>query len=156
MSEIQHPTAMFRQPGLDLICPASAALMGIDAARVLLCADEDSVMAMIDHGHLRWAWDISVSGGPLREVRIWIQCVVARQRGLPQPGRALGDVIPEVIGVTTRTRLQASKVRDLLNCSQQHIQRLVEAGALQGDVEQRTRWVTRESLERFLTVRRIA
>lgn len=146
---------MIRQPSLPLILPSTAALVTVEAARVLLSLDEDSVLALVDHGQLRWAWDIAVAQSRIREVRIWAQCLVARQQGGEQPGRDLAAVVPEVIGVTTRTRLRASEVRGLLCCSQQHIQRLVASGALDGDVEDRTRWVTRISLEKFLTSRRI-
>jgi hypothetical protein len=146
---------MIRQPSLPLILPADAALVTVEAARVLLSIDEDSVLALVDHGQLRWAWDIAVGQSRIREVRIWAQCVVARQQGAEQPGRDLASVVPDVIGVTTRTRLRASEVRALMCCSPQHIQRLVASGALDGDVEDRTRWVTRVSLEQFLTSRRI-
>ncbi len=146
---------MIRQPSLPLVLPATAALVTVEAARVLLGMDEDSVLALVDHGRLRWAWDIGL-GGKIREVRIWGQSIVAYQQDAPQPGDDLGAVAREVIGLSSRTRLRASEVRALLCCSQQHVQRLVAVGALQGDVESRTRWVTRASLETFLISRRIA
>lgn len=150
---------MLRQPILALKLPATTALMTVEAARGLLGVDEDSVIGMIDDGELKWAWDIALRRNQrpgIREVRIWAQCLVARQQGADQPEGPLARVIPEVVGTLTRERMRASEVRALLCCSQQHIQRLTDAGELAGDLERGVRrWIERTSLERFLERRAI-
>ncbi len=146
---------MLRQATIHLAVPARTALLTVEAARGLLGVDEDSVLSLIEHGGLRWAWDISLAAGRIREVRIWAESLAAQQTGSPQPGPTLEEVLPRVIGVQDRLHLRASYVRERLCCSQQHIQRLVALGALRGEVARATRMVETRSLYEFLTARLI-
>jgi hypothetical protein len=147
---------MAYQPSLAIPFPATSPLVTIETARAALAIDEDSVLALIDCGRLRWSWDISLLHGRIREVRIWNRCIAAYHAGDPQPGTSLEEVVREVVSIGARERLRAADARKLLICSQQHIQRLVRNGILRGEVIGRTRWVQRESLESFLLRRRIA
>jgi hypothetical protein len=144
------------QRPLPITIPVPEALISVESARWALGVDEDSVLALIQLGEIRWAWDIAVHRGGIREIRIWSRCVTARLQGLPQPGTDIAAVTPEVIGVVFRERLPASQVRRILTCSQQHIQRLVASGALMADVARGTRWVDRASFVKFLKSRLIA
>lgn len=143
------------QPRLPLVIHASAALVTVESARIALGMDEDSVLGLVESGDLRWAWDIAVHPGRIREVRIWAQCLVARQQGDDQPGATLAAVTREILGSGPETRLRAAQVRALFCCSQQQIQRLVAHDELSGDVIGKKRWVTRASIESFLQRRRI-
>lgn len=144
------------QRSLPLEVSASTSLVDMHTARAALGIDEDSVLALIESGDLRWAWDISIRRGVIREVRIWARCISARQVGIAQPGESIAEVIPCVLGPATRDRFRSAEVRALFCCAQQTIQRLVEAGILSGEIQGRTLWVSRSSLESFLTHRRIA
>jgi hypothetical protein len=140
-----------RQPLLPLSVPATAALVDIHTARIHLGVDEDSVLALVESGGLRWAWDIgSRPSRQIREVRIWVRCLAARQAGEEQPSGTPLEVARAVLGVEQRARMRATEVRQLFCCSQQTVQRLVERGVLRGQVVARTLWVERESLEGFL------
>lgn len=144
------------QRSLPIEVSATTSLVDMHTARAALGIDEDSVLALIESGDLRWAWDISIRRGVIREVRIWTRCIAARQCGLPQPADSITEVLPLVLGPVARDRFRAAEVRALFCCAQQTIQRLVEAGILSGDIHGRTLWVSRSSLESFLTHRRIA
>lgn len=144
---------MHRQTTIPITLAAKSTLLSVEAARAMLGVDEDSVLSLIEHGELRWAWDISLRSAKIREVRIWAECVAARQNRAPQPGDSLDAVLPDVIGVRERERVTATYVRDRLLCSQQHIERLVSLGVLRGHVVDRTRWVETRSLYEFLTSR---
>lgn len=147
---------MAQQPILPIMIPAASALVTIETARVLLGIDEDSVLALIDCGRLRWSWDIAILRLRIREVRIWSRCLSAYQTNSPQPGETLNEVVQMVVPLQSREWLRASEVRGILCCSQQHIERLARCGILRGQVDGRTRWVQRESLESFLLRRRVA
>jgi len=131
------------------------ALVTVEAARWALGVDEDSVLSLIETGGLRWAWDIAVRRGQIREVRIWSRCITARVAGAEQPSAAIASVL-DALGVTALGRLRAAQVRQILTCSQQHVQRLVASGVLRADLARGTRWVDPSSLRAFLTARQIS
>lgn len=148
-----------RQPQLDLRISDRSPLVTIETARATLGIDEDSVLALIDCGKIRWAWDIAVLGGisrRLREVRIWAQCLVCHQSGLDQPGVDIATTVDSLLSGTASDWISAARVRALLCCSQQHIERLSRSQLLVGEVRGRARWILRSSLHRFLTTRVLA
>jgi len=133
-----------------------ASLMPISVVRSCLGIDEDKVLALIETGALRWAWDIAArsAGRKIREIRVWSPCVAVRQAGgTEQPGKSSGEVIAAVVGCEGRKNLSASEVRDLLLCSQQTVSRLMDGGELQGETTRRARWVDRQGLVEFLNRR---
>lgn len=144
------------QRPLPITVQVPEALITVESARWALGVDEDSVLALIDRGELRWAWDIAVRQDRIREVRIWSRCVTARLRARPQPCEDIKGVTEEILGPPEGARLRAAHVRQILTCSQQHVQRLVASGALRADVARGTRWVDRASFSEFLRDRQIA
>lgn len=146
---------MHLQRPLPITVQVPEALITVESARWALSMDEDSVLSLIQLGTLRWAWDIAVHRGSIREIRIWSRCITARLMDQPQPGNDIFEVAAAVVGVSERERLRAAQVRQLLTCSQQHVQRLVAVGALTADVARGTRWVDRASFNQFLHSRLI-
>jgi hypothetical protein len=142
------------QRPLPITVPVPEALITVEAARWALGVDEDSVLALIDGGDLRWAWDIAVYRGQIREVRIWSRCITARLTGAEQPSTDIAGVL-DALGITATGRLRAAQVRQILTCSQQHVQRLVNAGTLRADISRGTRWVDPASFRAFLMTRQI-
>lgn len=143
------------QRRLPLTVELPEGLVSMETARWALGCDEDSVLSLIEVGGLRWAWDIAVRCGRIREVRIWSQCITARLFGSPQPGEDIAGVMG-ALKIPETGRLRAAQVRQILICSQQHVQRLVAADLLQADLARGTRWVEPASLRRFLTHRQIS
>lgn len=130
--------------------------MPIDTVRWCLGLDEDKVLALIETGKLRWAWDIAVrsTGANIRQIRVWSPCVAAlRSGGDGQPGVSPDEVVAAVIGGGPGKSLRTSQVRALLVCSHQTVCRLLDRGELHGERTRTTRWVSRQSLAEFLSRR---
>ena len=153
------------QPLLNLALHQRTALVTVETARAALGIDADSVLARIDAGLLRWAWDVSASpppprhspaqrddGGSLREIRLWARELIAPELCADlDPAHA----IRLVIGLD-RDRLRAVEVAQLLLISRPTIMRLVAAGELQGPRTGHAQLVQRSSLAAFLARRLIA
>ncbi len=129
-------------------------LVGIETARAALGVDAEEILARIEEGRLRWAWDISVRTDParraadtnVRELRLWVRELIA-----PDWCMAFGsaEVVARVLG-QTRHQWRAAEVAQLLLCSRSVVKRLVDAGELAGPIQGRARWITRDSLASFL------
>jgi hypothetical protein len=141
------------QRPLPLYIHQRTALVTVETARCALGVDTDSILAMLDDGTLRWAWNIS-AGSQLREIRIWARDVITYQTGLgPERLHSSTEVIDSVIG-TQRDRLSSVEISThILICSRDLAGDLVRLGQLRGDLVGHTQWITRDSLVQFLTRR---
>lgn len=128
-----------------------AVLVQTDEAMSRLGLALESVMEMVDAGALRWVWDVALprgSQGPARrELRYWVQELKEPER---QAGRTLDEVVQEVVGREFMADLRAVTVGDILGLRRQQVQRLVQAGELQGRRDGHPCWVSRASLVEFL------
>lgn len=132
--------------------PYRSVLVDVHTVVTLWSLPPATVLAMIECGQIRWAWDVSVPAGAAREVRVWLRELFAAElsRGLD-----VKAVIESVVGHSTEPRLRGQTVVRTLQVSTQTVHNLVAAGELKGAVEERVLWVTRASLVEFLLRRLI-
>jgi predicted DNA-binding transcriptional regulator AlpA len=146
------------QPLLNLTIHHRTALVTVGTAMAVLGVDGETVHARIESGALPWAWDIGVHDAAVQArgeqvnggVRIWARSLIA-----PDPRLKLDLVVGCIIG-ERRERLRAGEVCRLFLCSRPTVWGLVKSGALAGPLVDHTQWVTRASLVRFLTERRLS
>jgi hypothetical protein len=129
-----------------------AVLVDVNTVTALWSLPPATVLAMIECGQIRWAWDVSVHHGPRREIRVWL-----RELFDPLAARILSarGVVESVIGHATEPRLRATTLRRMIMVPPMTIHRLVEVESLRGDVAGGVLWITRASLVEFLTQRLI-
>jgi len=122
-------------------------------AATLLDCSERQVYHYIQEGHLPLAFNIARPGGERACLRMATAAVVALQRHRPPPTELepfLAEVTPE-----TQFSFKAPQLAQLWQCDLDQIYRLIEAKALE-DIGGPTRYrVSRESVVRFLTDRRV-
>lgn len=124
-------------------------LVTADTARAALGVDADTIAAMIDDGRIRWAWDISAGQGEVRAIRIWARDLIHHDACLRMyPADAIDHII-----ATTRDRMRAVEVCQLLLCSRPHIHALLRLGHLTGDQVGHTAYIHTVALRHFLSAR---
>ena len=127
--------------------PYRPVLVSVETVAALAEIHPESVVYMCEAGAYRWAWDFGT--GDRREIRIWVGEVMSRSHaGLP-----LTDVLRRVIGHETEPLLRASTVCAMFAVPHPTIHRLVAAGQLRGPLDSNIQWITRASLQEFLTRR---
>ena len=133
-----------------MIVPTTSqtALLTLETARTLLARDHDAILAMVDSGALRWAFDLSVSGQPPRAVRVWGYSISCFQRGVADEDNV--ETVLAAILLGRRARLRASELTHRLSCSHDHLTRLVDGRRIVGGVEDHTLWLNCDSVARFL------
>jgi len=137
---------------LPLTVAANVSLVTVDVARAARGVDAESVVALLESGTIRWAWDFAAPGASCRrEVRIWVRDLV----GSAGPDETQESVIAQVIGATPGGRQRAAVIETRWSISAQHIQTLVAAGLWQEDRVGHTRYLRRQSLAAFLADRLI-
>lgn len=131
--------------------PYRAVLVDVNTVVALWSLPPSTVLAMIECGQIRWAWDVSTHGAH-REIRVWL-----RELFQSTSVRTMGarEVVEAVIGYTAEARLRASTVRRMVMVPHVTIHRLTELGQLEGSVEDGKLWISRASLADFLTRRLI-
>jgi len=138
------------QRALDLGLHQRTVLVTTETARAALGVDAETVWTRVDSGTLRWVWNVSAAGGPLRELRFWARELVA-----PDACRDLDldHVVNQVVGMESREYLRSGEVAHLLLVSDPHVGRLWKAGALPGLIAGRTLKLRRDGLVKFLQER---
>jgi hypothetical protein len=130
-------------------------LVTLDMARACLGIPAGEAMARVEDGRLPWAWDLAASTAgehKVREVRLWVACLSQDPAALTR--MTLPAVIAEVIG-SRRERFSATELSDRMMISHQSLFRLVRAGELSGELAGHVQWISRRSLEKFLTRRKL-
>lgn len=148
---------MIAQRSFNLSISQRTVLVTVDALRVHLGVDADTVLGRIDAGEYRWVFDVSSvrqrrfhSSKHVRELRVWAREIIA-----PETTARLDEAaaIGEIIG--NRARYYGTEIAQLLLVSRPQIFRLHENDDLCGDIVGGKLWVKRSVLVEFLT-RRLA
>lgn len=148
-----QPATPSAQRRLPLEVSANVALVTVETVRAVRGVDAESVVACIEEGKIRWAWDVAAPGSASRrEIRIWAD-EIADPAAVA--GMSLASVISAVIGSTPGGRQRAAVIETRWTISAQHIAALVRAGVWQEDRIGHTRYLRRQTLEAFLQERLI-
>jgi hypothetical protein len=123
-------------------------LVTLDVVRAVFGVDAEEVMKMVESGELQWVFDLSARGAAYRELRFWTRELVAPERCLMTPARAVQLILGE-----DRGRWRGTEIQQLLLVSRPSVLRWHRSGVLPGETLNRTLWVTRRTLEQFLTER---
>lgn len=120
-------------------------------ARVVLGQNTEEIMAALDCGKLRFAFNVSAKGRQARilEIRLW-------SLELVKPTLTAGLSVPQAIAKILGPHQKAWKgveLAQMLLVSRPSIHRLYQSKALPGQVRGNTLWVGRPALEEFLTTR---
>lgn len=146
---------MIAQRTFNLSISQRTVLVTVDALRVHLGVDADTVLSRIDAGEYRWVFDVSAvrqrrlnSAKHVRELRVWAKEVI-----MPEVTSDLspGEAVNQVLG--KRERFYGTEIAQLLLVSRPQIFRLHESKELAGDIVGGKLWVTRAVLENFLRKR---
>lgn len=126
---------------------------------VLLDQDQDAVLALIEDGHLAWAWDIRSREAERREVRIWRESLISHLAGHRQPDLDELTVIDSILP-HFGPDIRSPQLQRLFTASQGHIGNLIDQGLIHGLNEATTGKngfvrVSRDSIVNFLRRRRI-
>lgn len=139
--------------------PLRPVLVPLSDTTTLLKLRHEAVLDMVDCGELRWVWNIARAGASRAEYRFWLGEIFARIGAAPLTMPAvptLDVVIRCVIGRDKSVpHLHSESVADLLGTRRQVVHAWLATGELAGPAVGRKQYVTRASLEAFLT-RRIA
>lgn len=134
---------------LNLPLSHRTVLVSMEVVRAVQALDWESIMAKVDCGEFRFAFDISAAArgsGHCAEWRFWVREIIAPEScaGLEMP-RGI-----EMIINTTRPRLSRIETAHILGCTRTHVMRLVDSGFLIADAAAADRFITRASLQDFL------
>lgn len=137
-------------------------MTSIDGAKPLLGMNEDEIMALIDEGKIRWAWDLACQSRAARFVRILNRSLVCYEKPfLAQPetlAQVIELILPPVSKITGTVR--GTELQRACNVSSTHVINLVEAKIICAKDWKRgpngSPLITRSSVVRLLTDRRIA
>lgn len=138
----------FPQRLLNLRLDTRVALYSADFIRAAEACDAEEVIARIEAGELRWAFDVSTGSRKVRETRVWCACLL-------DPARAavasLPEVIDDVIGGDPKEKeVRAARLERRWVVSDQTFRRLRMHGDISGRINGRTLWLDRQSLQGFL------
>ena len=122
-------------------------LLPVPWAAAALRTTSEAIMARIDDGRIRWAWEIGLS--ELHSLRVWTRCILTPHEISEYTP---SEVIDMVIG-THKPRLRTEEVLRMLLCCRQHVLRLIDSGELAATVRDRKVMIERRSLVNFLTNR---
>ena len=99
-------------------------------------------------GEFNWVWNVALGGRPER--RFWLTEIIAPELAQNQ---TTAQVIAHILG--QKKLFRSSEVGQLMLIGDPHLFALCRANELRGEIVRRTRWITRASLEKFLTDRLI-
>ena len=153
-----------RQPAAIMV-PLQPPLVGIETLRGILNTTEEGVMALIEDGHLRWAFNLARPCAARMLVRVWTQSIAAHLNPAfdqeDDVAGVIGRILPEGSRVTGT--IAARDLRSAFNVASMHVNSLIDAGSLAtapGSIRRRGRGgcslVTRSSAFEFLKGRVIA
>lgn len=128
-------------------------LVDVNTARAIIGRSADAILAMVDSGGLRWAFDISAGSRKLRCIRIFRGCLQAWTRKTEHRAE-LGEVLDAIL-TTNRPRLRASELVERWSCGHDLLNHLVRGRQLTGAITGHALWISRQSAARFLEARLI-
>lgn len=121
-----------QQLAFDLRIPSGRSLVPLEAVMVLADRDEDAVLALIDNGQLRWAYNIASPGSERREIRILRSSVLSYLDRSSDPVEsaddALTSILPKPMNVRGHETIRAVEVERRFCCSQGLVAKLIHAG----------------------------
>jgi hypothetical protein len=124
-------------------------LVDTNGVRMAMGIDADSVFALVDHGQLRWVFDVSTRGA-IRELRYWAAEVIAPE----QVARLELDQVVDRILPRNRAWLHGSEIAHLLLVSRPTVSVLREQ--MRGEIVGHSIRAKREDVARFLASRHAA
>lgn len=123
------PRALDKAPGeVELRRP----LLDVRTTATVLDLGEDDVLAELQQGRLRWAWDLSAANNGRAFLRIWNRSLICFLKPeLPQP-RELAEVLQLIIPPRARAvgSISGVELQALFNTTSGHVLSLFESGAL--------------------------
>lgn len=134
-------------------------MTSIDGAKPLLGLNEDEIMALIEDGKIRWAWDLACQSEHARFVRILNRSLVCYEKPFLGQPETLDGVLELILPPSSKItgRVRGTELQRACNVSSTHIINLVEAGLLSGGDWKRgpqgSPLITRASIARFLKER---
>jgi hypothetical protein len=125
------------------------------ACAVLACTNEDAVLALVDSGKLRWAFNIA-SRGSRRVLRIFAGSLadyVAGRKLDEDFNKVLATILPG-----HSERIRGANLARMLLCSREHVKHLLAGREFAGSVTQKagpnsSPEITRVSILKFLRSR---
>jgi len=141
-----------------LLIPAARPLVPVEVLMTLGDLHEDDALELVQSGQIAWAWDIRAPSAERREIRIWRESLLgwlSDRTGAGQPECAISALFPHSLAEIKSTELQR-----MFCCSQYHVYTLIAGGCITAITAGRRApggyaRVTRDSIENFLTYRRI-
>ena len=135
----------------DPLFPINCQLVPIVIVRALRGLTADAVQSLADTGELRFVWNINYRGkrATCPDLRFWLREVI-------QPASVSKLTLPAALAMiigTNRARFRGTELSQLLLVSSPQIHRLQKSRALPGKIVDRTLWVARADLEKFLMER---
>lgn len=152
-------TALKPQLQLDLRIPSRRPLLPMKAAMVFLDRNEDDVLALIQTGKIKWAFDLHCNGSKAH-VHIYKGSAIAYRENRPEMEHDTIDVVIHTI-LGKRDPVRGVELKNLFSCDQKHIANLLAAGFLQRDprspsTNNHSPLITRSSIVALLKSRRIS
>ena len=136
-------------------------MVGIETCKSALGISEDAVLALIDDGKIRWAWNFSAQSSHARFVRVLTRSLLAYQQpGLDQP-KAIEAVADLLLPLTSKLtgKVKGTTLQVAFNVSSTHVINLVAAGMLEARTWKRgpngSPVIARASVVRLLGERRL-
>lgn len=109
------------------------ALLDVRTAATVLDLGEEDVLAELQQGRLRWAWNLSAANNGRAFLRIWNRSLICYLKPeLPQP-REFDGVLQHIIPPRARLvgSLSSVELQALFNTTGGHVLNLFEAGDLE-------------------------
>lgn len=136
------------------------ALVGIETCRSVLGRDEDFVMALIENGGLKFAFNVAAPKAHRAEVRVLSLSLLDHVNGTSSQPSRIDDVLRYAIPVAASfSQVKAKTLCRGWCISPSHVTKLIATGCLNLARERafrtETACITLESARRFLVERRI-
>ncbi|MEO7299002.1 MAG: hypothetical protein ABI042_10565 [Verrucomicrobiota bacterium] len=146
-------------PPLAITLPSRRPLLSVWSVCSLLDCDSADVTKKIEDGTLPFAWDIHSSRSTKRHVRILARSVAEIQSNGKASAKASLSAVIDSILPHSRERFRACELARFFSCDLCHMTHLVREGSLceigKRKHTNQTRIVTRASVIKFLTARRM-
>ena len=133
-------------------------LVGIETCKSVLAVSEDRVLALVDSGDLRFAFNLAAPGARARTVRVLSLSLIDLAKGSKSQPSDVQDAI-KYIQPGSSVHIPAAQLARSWNVSGTHVSKLLMARQLikvsDGPHAKASPLVDRTSSVRFLTLRRI-
>jgi hypothetical protein len=139
--------------------PMRKLMVSIDTARAVLGKSEDQVIEMIEDARIRFAWNIASNTSRKRCVRVFVPSLADAVNKTDHQPAEVEDAIKFILPGSAPT-VRASRLAQAFNVGGTHLAALMKQRCLTkvrpGRSRTESAHVDRESIVRFLTLRRIA